>query len=293
MKVSVIIPASGDRPSLRDCLRSLYNQTRLPDEIIVVSLRSIDQITKEFTLVKTLSQKERSIGEARNIAIMHSIGDVLCFTSDDCIADPNWIKTAVRLHMTHKEHMGICGRIIDRSNKPLFHFANDLIWREMEHFNQVKARLMFPGKTGLTVSAGGENLTYKRQLFESYRFDPELEGAEDFGLNSNLALDGRPLLFSEDLIIYHHNTKTTLSSFMRQYYTYGKGMMHLHRNGGFRLGIYPTNPIGYALAAFSVVAYPFYMLGKYRDLKTVRALPLLLLKELAYRSGQVSFALKR
>lgn len=43
MKISILIPAHNEEKSIKKCLESCLNQTRMPDEIVVVNDGSTDK----------------------------------------------------------------------------------------------------------------------------------------------------------------------------------------------------------------------------------------------------------
>ena len=66
-KVSVIIPTLG-RETLAQCQKALAEQTRLPDEVIVVT-----------------DHHRRGVAWARNEGIARASGDLIAFTDDDAV----------------------------------------------------------------------------------------------------------------------------------------------------------------------------------------------------------------
>ncbi|MGC9145639.1 MAG: glycosyltransferase family 2 protein [Nitrososphaeria archaeon] len=97
MKVSVISPTYKRGWSLPYMLDSLRNQTRKPDEIIIVLKRSEDEseniINKYNDLpIRTLIQKEGGVPQAYDLGIKNAQGDLLLFIDDDAIAEPLWIE---------------------------------------------------------------------------------------------------------------------------------------------------------------------------------------------------------
>lgn len=79
MKLSVIIISLLNRETLTECLHSLYNQSRPPDEIIVVGGKE-----REGSYPDIVSAVNAGIDEAK--------GDILVFTEDDVVPHLNWVE---------------------------------------------------------------------------------------------------------------------------------------------------------------------------------------------------------
>jgi len=97
VRVSVIIPTYRGGQKALDCIQSVLEQTRLPDELIVVDSSdddSPDLIRERFgDQVHLVHLAERTLpGDARNVGAREATGDVLAFMDDDCLADPNWLE---------------------------------------------------------------------------------------------------------------------------------------------------------------------------------------------------------
>jgi glycosyltransferase involved in cell wall biosynthesis len=75
--VSLIIPTIG-RATIKQCLAALHQQTRPPDEIIVLK-----------------DAMRRGVAWARNEGIRQSHGDLIAFIDDDCFPPPDWLERLV------------------------------------------------------------------------------------------------------------------------------------------------------------------------------------------------------
>lgn len=92
MKVSVIVPVYNAEKYLRDCLKSLVNQTLDEIEIIAIDDASSDtslDILREYekkypTKIKVLSNKKNlGQGATRNIGVSHATGRYITFVDSD------------------------------------------------------------------------------------------------------------------------------------------------------------------------------------------------------------------
>ncbi len=93
-----MVIATYKRPaSLRDTLRSLVNQVRPADEVVVVDNNSLDEteeVVAEFRdkiPLKYRFESRQGVAFARNAALAAATGDIIAFTDDDCVTDPHWL----------------------------------------------------------------------------------------------------------------------------------------------------------------------------------------------------------
>jgi len=98
-KLSVIIPTYNEEGVIRDCLSSLNNQTIKDFEIIVVDDGSTDKTMNILSgmqeakyRLQILKQKHKGPGEARNLGVKRSKGEVIVFVDADMTFDKNFLK---------------------------------------------------------------------------------------------------------------------------------------------------------------------------------------------------------
>lgn len=96
MKISVVINTYNRMRSLPDTLRSL-ELLRYPElEIIVVDGPSTDgtmsYLKSNWTgKIKIATCSEANLSKSRNVGIAYASGDIVCFTDDDGMPEPNWL----------------------------------------------------------------------------------------------------------------------------------------------------------------------------------------------------------
>ena len=97
MKISAVIPTRNRVSCLARTLRSLINQTRIPDEILVVDssddVDSADSIRNQFEghSIQWMTS-EASVCVQRNIGIQHAAGDWIFLCDDDIELEPDYIQ---------------------------------------------------------------------------------------------------------------------------------------------------------------------------------------------------------
>jgi len=96
MTISVIVPNYNGIEILRNCLVSLQEHDRKPEQIIVVdngsSDGSVETIRKDFPDVTLISLKNNTgFTGANNAGITAASGDLLVLLNNDCIVEPGWL----------------------------------------------------------------------------------------------------------------------------------------------------------------------------------------------------------
>lgn len=109
--ISVVIPSYNARTTIARCLQSLRDQTYKGNfEVIVVDSSTdgtADVIAKAFPEVQLCRSARRLFpGDARNLGIARSTGDILAFLDADCMASPNWLEEIARAHRTSYAAIG-------------------------------------------------------------------------------------------------------------------------------------------------------------------------------------------
>lgn len=96
--VSVIIATYNRAEFLRETLHALTLQTRPPDQLVVVDNNSSDHtcaVVEQFSELLPLTyvfEPQQGVAFARNRGIRHAAGEIIAFTDDDCIPDPQWLE---------------------------------------------------------------------------------------------------------------------------------------------------------------------------------------------------------
>ena len=100
MTISAIIPVWNGERYVADAIRSVLDQTRKVDEVIVVDDGSTDgtvEIVQSFPGVRLIQQGNASPGPARNTGVSASRGDWLAFLDHDDLWVPEKIGVQARM----------------------------------------------------------------------------------------------------------------------------------------------------------------------------------------------------
>ncbi len=98
--ISVVIPCYNEEKALGKCLTAIANQTRKPDEVIVVDNNSQDktvEIAKQFSFVKIVKERRQGLFYSRQTGMARAKGDVICRVDADTVLDSHWIERVEEL----------------------------------------------------------------------------------------------------------------------------------------------------------------------------------------------------
>ena len=196
--VSVVIPTLG-RDTIKSCQEALGRQSRVPDEVIIVTDRD-----------------RRGPSWARNEGIRRSRGDLIAFTDDDCIPPPNWLESLVRAVDRH-DAAGAGGSF--REMDPLLHAKR--LRRKFPEMEQVDTE-------GWVGNAG--NVMYRRSWLEKclerdgFVFNESFTAfsGEDLELAWRLRRMGATFVFIPNTVV--HLRRVTPSEYFAHQFDRGKGI---------------------------------------------------------------------
>jgi len=129
MPISAIIPTYNRRESLIDCLESIYNQSVLPKEIIIINNGStnISDILlhwtekfneKEVNCKYFKNNIENSLTVAKNIGIDLSTEEIISFLDDDLILETDYYKEILLVFSSSLNVNGVMGYNQDVKYQP-------------------------------------------------------------------------------------------------------------------------------------------------------------------------------
>jgi len=197
--VTVIVPAYNEATRIAACIESLRAQT-YPSEllqIIVVDNGSTDgtfELLQRTPGIEALCETQPGSYAARNLALRHAHGDIVCFTDADCRADPDWVRNA-SAHLTDPR-VGIVAGHVELD----FGSSNPLTASEL--FEKCFAfRQADNARNGVCVTA---NWCSPRALIEKLGgFDSTVKSGGDHKLAASIAAAGYRVVYAGDAIVRH------------------------------------------------------------------------------------------
>ncbi len=171
-----------------------------------------DWLHAEHSYVPKVVTNGRSHGPgfARNAGVKASSGNVIAFTDDDCIVEPNWLAGLVPRLVPDRHIVGVGGRVLPTVNSTISKYYS---------FHKI---LEPPPSLLYLVSA---NCCYQREALEEVGgFDEDIQnaGGEDVGLSFKLARAGGGFAYAPDAVVYHDYRNNVLD-FVRTFRNYGRG----------------------------------------------------------------------
>lgn len=184
MKISVIIPTYNRYWQLNEAIRSVYNQTKKPDEIIIIDDASEQKISQvdfedffceEITIIFERFEIPKGACHARNRGAEIASGDILMFLDDDDTWEPNKVEAQLSIFATNI-HIGLVysGRLMASSTN-----RNKILYTiQPLASGNLYPQILYDNLIGTTSS-----VAIKKSLFtEVGGFDKELPAFQDYDL---------------------------------------------------------------------------------------------------------------
>jgi len=214
VQLSLVVPTYRRPADVERCLASLQHQTLKDFEVLVVD-NSPDAELR--TRIGSLDSAARYVHEprlglhnARHAGARAARGDVLVFTDDDAVFDPNWLVAYARAFEEHPDMAAAGGRVLPKWDVP----PHEWLCLAM----QADPR-MFPALSLLDLSESfqlepdgiffGVNMAVRREaLFAAGGFNPEIFGDSwlgdgETGLNRKLWSMQRLIGYVPEALVYH------------------------------------------------------------------------------------------
>lgn len=216
MRVSVISTVLNEASTIDLLMKSLLEQERKPDEIVIVdggsrdgTWEKIKEWEKKFKekgiKFKAILAEGANIAEGRNIAIENASYDLIATIDGGCVAEKHWLKELLN---SYEE-----GFVVSGSFRAL---ADSWIERKF-------ARLLVPSKFEEDFPPSARNSLFKKEAWKKAGKYPEwLYTAEDTEFNLKLREAGYKFKFAEKAIVYW-KMRSSLKKFSKQFFRYGEG----------------------------------------------------------------------
>jgi GT2 family glycosyltransferase len=226
LRISIIIPNYNGFNILKNCLDSLEQHDRRPDQIIVVDNGSTDgspdSIRKNYPWV-TLVALNRNTGftGANNAGLSASDGDLLVLLNNDCVAEPGWL-AALEDRMNDHSVGAVTSsmrnindiRIMDSAGGEIdwMGFSRDIGKGQSASIHDRPLELAFP--CGGAVMIRRSALPDASRLFWDHLFIYQ----EDLDLGFELFRTGWKVVYEPSAVVRHmHSATTGRGSFFKEY----------------------------------------------------------------------------
>ncbi len=236
MTLSVIIATMNRPDDLEKALRSVFNQTRLPEELWIIDQSTdakskdlVAMLTKEFASTRArlhyVTQEEKSLVKARNRGIDLAQGDIVSFLDDDIVLDGDYFEKIMRVFEKDTQVVALSGnaRVREawfgwkwRLRQALHHlflinhydgrmtwsgFGHPIYEREIDRVHEVE---FLPGC----------NMNYRRDALKGERFDEFFVGysyREDAEFSYRISKKGRVRMLPDAKLWHNYSTSNRLT----------------------------------------------------------------------------------
>lgn len=232
MNISICITVLNEEKTIGALLDSLLNQSKKPDEIVIVDGKSKDKTVeiinhyqKRFGKIRLLKEN-CSRAKGRNLSVEIAKGDVILMTDAGCIASRNWLKNITEpFELNEKEKSRCC-----EANQPP-KLIVDIVagfYKMGVKNNFQKAESVFlgtqPKDFDITFLPSTRSIAFTKQIWEKVGGFPEnLTGAaEDTVFNYKLIKAGAKFARVKNAIV-EWGMPETVGQFKSKIADYAKG----------------------------------------------------------------------
>lgn len=220
MTISVLIKTYRRPKDLARCLKSLRDQSRLPDEVVVV-VRDKDTETQSLLAnidLEPLDLRVVTVSEPGTVAPLNmgldaSRGDIVAFTDDDAIPRPDWLGR-IEEHFQNDSQLGGLG------GRDWTHFGDRVDGRAREIVGKIQwfGRIIANHQLGVGAPREvdilkGVNMSYRRVAFHNIRFDGRLlvtggvQSYEDYFFSIMVKRAGWKLVYDPAVAVDHYQAQ--------------------------------------------------------------------------------------
>ncbi len=221
-QVSLIATLKDEAESIRGWLEGLFQQSRLPDEIVLVDGGSSDGTVAEIervqgdapTSIRLIEAPDTNIAAGRNIAIAEASHEVIAVTDAGTRPNPDWLEKLVAPIEGDAEVGVAAGFFLPGGNG----------WRQ-----RTLAIAITPQREEVDPQAflpSSRSVAFRRSWWRKVGGYPEwLQHCEDLVFDLDLRQAGASFAFVPDSIVVW-DARPDLRSFARQYFNYARGDGH-------------------------------------------------------------------
>ena len=237
-KLSIVICTRNRPQAIDDCVGALLNSFDLDFELIVVDNApdddSTEQIIKKYPTVKYVKEPRKGLDVARNTGARYATHNIVAYTDDDVIVDPNWT-SLLKTTFQDPKTMAVTGLVIPVSLKTKAQYIFEKDWGfNKGYLPQVFGQKYFADNVSIGVPAwdigAGANMAFRREVFDLVGwFDERLDvGASGCSGDSEfwyrIMAEGFQCNYYPQLFVYHQH-RENMASLKSQIFNYMRGQV--------------------------------------------------------------------
>ena len=257
--VTVVLCTVGRPQMLQRAVRSLLASDHPDFEVLVVDNRPSDPSTKQAVAeledprLRVVDEPVKGLSAARNRGVVEARHDVVAFTDDDVVVDPQWLRWLTAPVVAGEADVAT-GLVLpsELATQTQLHFegyggfAKGLERRAWDLSTPDHSHLVYPFSGGSFGS--GNAMAFRREALERIGgFDLALGagsvtgGGEDIDAFTHLVLTGSTLVYEPRAVCWHEHRRDE-AALTAQVWTYGTGfgavlVKWVLRSGRLRLGL--------------------------------------------------------
>jgi cellulose synthase/poly-beta-1,6-N-acetylglucosamine synthase-like glycosyltransferase len=228
-KISILIPAHNEEKGIRKTIESCLNQTRKPDEIVVVNDGSKDRtldILKEYIgkiIIVDLKKNTGNKSKAQEIGLKYVTGDIFITTDADTRLDKKFVQKITR-HFKTKSVSAVCGYVQSEKGNWITRVReiNYVIGQTINKKAQADINALF-------VMAGCASAFRTKDFKEVVKFEHD-NITEDLDFTYKFKLANKRIIYETDAIVYTQDPNTIKSYYKQLNRWYSGGWYCLRKN---------------------------------------------------------------
>jgi len=217
LKLSVIIPTLNRPVELLNMIHSLAEQSRLPDELIIIdqsiapdSMLAITDIIKSLNCVHLKyihDVKIKSLVDAKHASLKYCTGNVVCFLEDDVYLNLHYLREIEAGFNQNINMIGCCGIVTNhpvstRIYKFIFHLFHIGIFKDLR-INYFNNNINFDNSLIKSNCISGGVSAWKIDIFKYVSFDVK----NKFHMLEDIEFSTRVAFFYADSLFINPNAK--------------------------------------------------------------------------------------
>lgn len=274
MKVSLILVAHNEEENLAGCLNSILQQSRKPDEWVLIDNDSSDKTFKVLDSFKSnhpdlaiqvVSRTFNHLGIARSEGLRMATGEAVAFIDADCFAAADWLENLhhklTRAHRQDQKVVGVGGpNRLPKESGPFAEGINRALNGPLSWFKSPQSWTP-PSDLEVDHLATTNAIFLKKPLLEIGGFSSEFRfSGEDLDLGWRLNHHQYKLLLSPSPVITNACAANFLG-WLSRLFRFGQARRHaiaVHKKGFFGEPAFWILPIYFGSFALIVVMLSFF-----------------------------------